>query len=191
MGVTGASGVVYAVELLRVLAERGVDVELCVSSVAGRILEWGCGLGLGQLARYAVRVYGEGDLAAPPASGTARLDGVVIVPCSMKTVAAVAHGYAANLIARVADVALKEGWRLILVPRETPLSLIHLRNLVRLVEAGAVVLPASPGFYHRPEGVGDLVRFVVARILDQLGLEHDLMEPWRPPDGGEGAPSKD
>lgn len=188
MGVTGASGVVYAVELLRALAAQGVAVELCISSMAGRILEWECDLRPAQLAKYAKRVYEEGDLAAPPASGTARLDGVVIVPCSMKTAAAVAHGYTANLITRVADVALKEGWKLILVPRETPLNLIHLRNLVRLAEAGAVVLPAAPGFYHRPGTVKDLVRFVVARILDQLGLHHDLMEPWRPP-GGEGGPS--
>ena len=123
-------------------------------------------------------VFGERDYSAPYASGSARVDGYVICPCSMATVGTIAAGAMANLVHRAASVALKEGRKLVLVPRETPLSTIHLENLLRLRRAGAVIVFAAPGFYHRPETIADLVDFVVGRCLDQLGVEHSLVERW-------------
>ena len=128
-----------------------------------------------------VTVFDDGERGARPASGSARSDGMVVCPCSMGTVAAIAHGTSRSLIERAADVALKERRRLILVPRETPLSLVHLRNLVLATEAGAIVLPAAPGFYHRPTQVSELVDFVVQRVLDHLGLEIELVKRWGGP----------
>ncbi|MGQ0537778.1 MAG: UbiX family flavin prenyltransferase [Gemmatimonadaceae bacterium] len=127
-----------------------------------------------------VRVFDDGDRGAAPASGSARTAGMIICPCSMGTVAAIAHGTSRSLIERAADVTLKERRPLIVVPRETPLSEIHLENLLRLTRAGATVLPAAPGFYNRPEGVAALVDFVVARVLDHAAVEHDLGRRWDP-----------
>jgi len=125
-----------------------------------------------------VRVFDDKDRGAAPASGSAQSTGMVICPCSMGTVAAIAHGTSRSLIERAADVVLKERRTLILVPRETPLSLVHLRNLTLATESGAIVLPAAPGFYHKPKQVTDLVDFVVQRILDHLGLEIELVKRW-------------
>ena len=125
-----------------------------------------------------MRVFDDKDRGAAPASGSARSTGMVICPCSMGTVAAIAHGTSRSLIERTADVVLKERRTLILVPRETPLSLVHLRNLTLATEAGAIVLPAAPGFYHKPKQVTDLVDFVVQRTLDHLGLEIELVKRW-------------
>jgi 4-hydroxy-3-polyprenylbenzoate decarboxylase len=123
-------------------------------------------------------VFGVQDWYAPAASGSNPPDACVICPCSMGTLAKVAAGLADDLIARAADVVMKEGRKLVLVPRETPFSAIHLENMLRLSRAGAVILPPAPGFYHHPESVGDLVDFVVARILDQIGVPHSLLRPW-------------
>ena len=131
--------------------------------------EWGLDAG---------RIYDAGDLSAPPASGTFALDGTVIVPCSMNSIGAIAGGVSANLIHRAALVSLKEGRPLILVHRETPLSLIELRNLCALAEAGAAILPASPAFYQDPQSIDDLVDFVAGKILSRLGLEQRLFKPW-------------
>jgi 4-hydroxy-3-polyprenylbenzoate decarboxylase len=128
--------------------------------------------------RRLVTVFDDGDRGASPASGSARSSGMVVCPCSMGTLSAIAAGSSRSLTERAADVALKERRRLVLVPRETPLSAIHLQNMLRVTRAGAVVLPAAPGFYHRPSSVDDLVTFVVARILDQLDVEHDLARRW-------------
>jgi 4-hydroxy-3-polyprenylbenzoate decarboxylase len=117
-------------------------------------------------------------MAAPPSSGSWRLDGTVVVPCSMSTAGAIASGATTNLVHRAAAVALKEGRRLVIVPRETPWSLVDLRNMTALAEAGAAILPACPGFYHKPAGIDDLVDFVVGKILDRLGIEHELFERW-------------
>jgi 4-hydroxy-3-polyprenylbenzoate decarboxylase len=125
-----------------------------------------------------VTVFPDEDRGAKPASGSQRTSGMVICPCSMATIAAIAAGTSRSLIERAADVTLKERRKLIVVPRETPLSLVHLRNLVTITEAGAVVLPAAPGFYHRPTRVGELVDFIVQRVLDQLGLEIELARRW-------------
>jgi 4-hydroxy-3-polyprenylbenzoate decarboxylase len=125
-----------------------------------------------------ITVFDDGDRGASPASGSAKSSGMVICPCSMGTLSAIALGSSRSLIERAADVALKERRKLVLVPRETPLSAVHLQNMLRVTRAGAVVLPAAPGFYHRPGSVDDLVSFVVARVLDQLDVEHDLARRW-------------
>ena len=192
LGLTGASGIGYGLRLLECLLAAGVDVALVYSQAAQIVAKQELDLALPARAqdaerffreRYAgagdrLRVYGREDWYAPVASGSNPTDAMVICPCSMGTLAAVATGLADNLIERAADVALKEGRKLVLVPRETPFSVIHLDNMLRLARAGAVVLPANPGFYTHPEKIEDLVDFVVARILDQLGVQHDLVRRW-------------
>jgi len=185
LAITGASGAPYGVRLLEVLATRQVPTWLLVSSHGWRLLEEECGIEGEPALRHAtggdwtsVTLFDDKDRGARPASGSARTAGMVVCPCSMGTVAAIAHGTSRSLIERAADVVLKERRRLILVPRETPLSLVHLRNLTLATEAGAVVLPAAPGFYHRPARVNDLVDFIVQRVLDHLGVEIELVHRW-------------
>lgn len=196
-GITGASGAPYAVRLLRALNESGTPVRLIVSGYGLRLLQEESGIqgvdGLraatGDWSR--VEFYDALDRGATPASGSAPSAGMVVCPCSMGTLASIAAGTSRNLVERSADVALKERRPLILVPRETPLSLIHLENMTRLTRAGATILPAAPGFYHRPQSIDDLVDFVAARILDHLGVEHDIGGRWksgeRPADGARDA----
>lgn len=185
LAITGASGAPYAVRLLEVLARGGVPVWLLVSSHGWRLLGHECDAGTEAALRTVtggdwsgVTLFDDRDRGAAPASGSVPTAGMVICPCSMGTVAAVAHGTSRSLIERAADVTLKERRRLLLVPRETPLSLIHLRNLTLATEAGATVLPAAPGFYHRPARVEELVDFIVQRILDHLGLEIAVGPRW-------------
>ncbi|HTR22194.1 MAG TPA: flavin prenyltransferase UbiX [Gemmatimonadales bacterium] len=186
LAITGASGAPYGVRLLAVLASHQVPTWLLVSSHGWRLLEEECRItgmeGLQQATGgnwSSVTTFDDRNRGARPASGSAPTAGMVICPCSMGTVAAIAHGTSRSLIERAADVVLKERRRLILVPRETPLSLIHLRNLTLATEAGAIVLPAAPGFYHRPTQVAELVDFVVQRILDHLGLDLDIAKRWQ------------
>ncbi len=183
--ITGASGAPYAVRLLEVLATHRVPTWLLVSSHGWRLLEEECGIEGEPALRKAtggdwdsVTVFDDKDRGARPASGSARTAGMVVCPCSMGTVSAIAHGTSRSLIERAADVTLKERRRLILVPRETPLSLVHLRNLTLATEAGAVVLPAAPGFYHRPASIQELVDFIVQRVLDHLELDIALVKRW-------------
>ena len=185
LAITGASGAPYAVRLLEVLATNHVPTWLLISSHGWRLLTEECAIRDDrELTRAtggdwsSVKVFDDKDRGALPASGSVKSAGMVICPCSMGTVAAVAHGTSRSLIERSADVALKERRPLILVPRETPLSLVHLRNLTLATEAGALVLPAMPGFYHRPGKVGDLVDFFVQRIVDHLGLEIAVAPRW-------------
>lgn len=184
---TGASGAPYGVRLLQQLVAARRRVSLIVSAYGFRLLRTesdvadvaGLRTAVGGAAWDAcVTVYDDGDHGAAPASGSAKSAGMVICPCSMATLASVAAGMSRSLVERAADVALKERRKLVLVPRETPLSAIHLENMLRATRAGAVVLPASPGFYNDPRSVGDLVDFVVARVLDQLGVEHSLLPRW-------------
>ncbi len=188
LGITGASGAPYAARLLEVLSAAGCEVGLAASAAGVQVLATEL-YGDATLeredvltrfvdGREGVTVYGVADYTSPYASGSAKVDAYVVCPCSMSTVGTLATGAMANLIHRAASVALKERRTLVLVPRETPLSSIHLRGLATLHEAGAVILFAAPGFYHRPESIGDLVDFVVARCLDQLGLEHALSGRW-------------
>jgi 4-hydroxy-3-polyprenylbenzoate decarboxylase len=185
LAITGASGAPYAVRLLDVLARAHVPVELIVSSHGWRLLETEADVADEAALKAAtgddwssVTVYPDTDRGAKPASGSHRTAGMVICPCSMGTVSAVAQGSSRSLVERAADVALKERRKLVLVPRETPLSLIHLRNLTAVTEAGAVVIPAAPGFYHRPTKVADLVDFIVQRIVDQFDLDIQLAPRW-------------
>ncbi|HEU4558137.1 MAG TPA: flavin prenyltransferase UbiX [Longimicrobium sp.] len=197
-GITGASGAPYAVRLLRALNETATPTRLIISSYGWRLLAEETGIeGLEALQRATgdwsrVELYDSLDRGATPASGSAPSAGMVICPCSMGTLASIAAGTSRNLVERAADVALKERRPLIVVPRETPLSLVHLENMTRLTRAGAVIMPAAPGFYHRPESISDLVDFVVARILDHLGIEHRVGKRWKSGetqgagDGGQG-----
>jgi 4-hydroxy-3-polyprenylbenzoate decarboxylase len=198
VGITGASGAVYAVRLLEVLRAAGRDVHLSISSSGRDVLKQELNLDIdlndfhpGRLrlsdphpdpspeARHGkLHYYACHDFLAPMASGSFLTAGMVICPCSGTTLAAVATGAAANLIQRAAEVHLKERRKLVLVPREAPLSLAHINNMRRVTEAGAIVLPASPGWYHGVQGIDDLVNFVVARICDQLGVEHALTKRW-------------
>ncbi len=189
LGVTGASGAPYAERLLRALAAADCEIGLCASRSGIEVLatELYRDPSLPRddvLERFVgdagerVTVYGEGDFSSPFASGSAQVDAYVICPCSMATVGTLASGAMQNLIHRAASVALKERRKLVLVPRETPLSSIHLRGLATLNDAGAVILFAAPGFYHGADTVDDLVSFVVARCLDQLGIENPLAKRW-------------
>lgn len=186
VAITGASGAPYGVRLLEILAGASVPTWLLVSGHGFRLLQQECGIDGIDALRAAtggnwnsVHYFPDDDRGALPASGSQRTAGMVICPCSMGTVAAVAVGTSRSLIERAADVTLKERRRLVLVPRETPLSLIHLRNLVSVTEAGATVLPAAPGFYHQPTRVEALVDFVVQRILDQFELDLTITARWQ------------
>jgi flavin prenyltransferase len=194
LALTGASGMPYGLRLLECLLAAGCHVQLLYSQAAQVVARQEMGLDLPSrpadakaalLARLIAAVdpeklsiFGREEWFAPVASGSNPPDAMVVCPCSMGTLAAIAQGLADNLIERAADVVLKEGRKLILVPRETPLSAIHLENMLRLARAGAVVLPPNPGFYHHPESVADIIDFVVARILDQLAIPHTLIQRW-------------
>ncbi|OYW38373.1 MAG: aromatic acid decarboxylase [Hydrogenophilales bacterium 12-61-10] len=192
LALSGASGMAYGLRLLECLLAADIDVNLLVSHAAHLVTKQELGVALparaldlerqlseslatrdGQL-----RVYGREDWNAPVASGSNPADAMVVCPCSMGTLAAIAHGTSDNLIERAADVMLKEHRQLILVPREAPFSTLHLENMLKLSRMNAVILPANPGFYHRPQSVEDIIDFIVARILDQLGVEHALMARW-------------
>ena len=185
LALTGASGAPYGVRLLEVLARNHVPVWLIASEHGIRLLREECGIdSLEGLKRAtgddwaSVVTFPDDDRGALPASGSQRTRGMVICPCSMGTVAAIAGGTSRSLVERAADVTLKERRKLILVPREAPLSLVHLRNLVAVAEAGAVVVPAAPGFYHRPTQVSELVDFIVQRVLDQLEVDIEIARRW-------------
>lgn len=190
LGVTGASGAPYAVRLLEALNRTGVPVRLIVSETGWRLLRQEAGIEDEATLRErtgdwsGVVAYRNDDRGATPASGSAPSRGMVVCPCSMGTLASIAQGTTRSLIERAADVVLKERRPLVLVPRETPYSIIHLENMLRLARAGVVVLPASPGFYHQPQTIGDLVDFVVARVLAHLGIESTLGPLWRSGEGG-------
>lgn len=184
LAITGASGAPYAVRLLLALNEAEVATRLIVSRYGLRLLAEECGInGLEELRTATgdwsrVEVFESTDRGATPASGSAPSRGMVICPCSMGTLASIAAGISRSLVERAADVTLKERRPLLLVPRETPFSPIHLENLLRLSRAGATILPASPGFYNRPESIADLVDFVVARILDHVDVAHSIGKRW-------------
>ena len=186
-GITGASGSIYALNFLKHAADLGVDLRIVLTETGAAVFKYETGMTLTDaLMRLdihacnscAVRIYDNKDIFADIASGSHKTDGMVVVPCSMKTLSGIANGYSASLLERAADVMLKERRDLILAVRETPLSMIHLKNMTLAAEAGAVILPASPGFYHKPETVDDLADFITGKILDQLGIEHKLKTVW-------------
>jgi len=178
IGITGASGAPYARRVVSVLAGlRHVELGLCLSATAPEVWALECGGDIRE-ALAGVPVWGMRDYKAPFASGSAGWDAMAIVPCSMGTCARIAHGISDTLLTRAADVMIKERRTLVVVPRESPLSVIHLENLTTLARAGAVILPAMPSFYGKPQGVEELLDTVVGRVLDQLGVEHDLLKRW-------------
>lgn len=193
VAVTGASGAIYAVRLLKAGLETGLEIDLVVSDYGRRLLIEECELNLkgtsveSWLDRHAgaaersgrIRIHREQDLGSAIASGSQRWDGMVVVPCSMKTLSGIAAGSASNLIERAADVSLKERRPLVLVPRETPLNLIQLENMVRAARAGAAIVPAMPAFYTKPRSFDDLADFIVGRVFSLLGIPHRLFEPWK------------
>jgi flavin prenyltransferase len=195
LALTGASGAHYGLRVLECLLAAQTEVYVMVSKAARAVLAWEADIQLPSQARAAaaffsqrfgardgqVRVFGAEEWTAPVASGSSAPRAMAICPCSMGTLAAVANGSSHNLITRAADVAIKERRQLVVVPRETPFSLIHLRNMTTLAELGVVILPANPGFYGRPGQVQDLVDFVAARVLDHLGVRHDLGPRWAAP----------
>ncbi|NQT20704.1 MAG: UbiX family flavin prenyltransferase [Planctomycetes bacterium] len=196
VAITGGSGAAYARRLVDVLADKLDRVHLVVSRHGAQVASMELGVNLNAsdfsvvefLGRRAdaVTVHHYRDMAAPIASGSNTVEAMVVVPCSMRTLGCIAGGCGDNLIHRAADVMLKEQRPLILVPRETPLSAIHLENMLRLARAGACVMPAAPAFYHNPQCIDDLVDFLAGRILSRLGIRSDLLEPWPPAGESEG-----
>lgn len=182
IGITGASAPHLALHVLAALDRlKTVETHLIISKAAHRTLELETGLRPDDLADLADVVHQRGDIAASIASGSFLTMGMVVVPCSMKTLAAIAHGYSDDLLTRAADVCLKERRRLVLVTRETPLSLVHLRNMTAVTEAGAIVLPPVPAFYQQPTSIDDLLAHLSGKILDQFGIEHELSPRWQGP----------
>ena len=177
IGISGASGVVYGIRLLQVL--QGCVTHLVLSDSARKIIEIETDFGPGDVEDLADNTYAPDDFTAPIASGSHLFDAMVVIPCSMGTLSGIASGSSDTLITRAADICLKEKRRLILVPRETPLSLVQLKNMASVAEAGAIILPACPAFYSKPDTIADLVDVLVGRVLDLLGLENNLYERWR------------
>lgn len=188
VGVTGASGAVYGIKLLRVLKDKGIETHLVITKWGERTIKLETNMTIEDVKRLATKCYEENDLIAPIASGSyvCKCDGVIVIPCSIKTLSGIANGYASNLLLRAADVAIKEERPLILVVRENPLSSIHLQNMLRLANIGVTILPATPAFYHKPETIDDLVNHVVGKVLDILDIPHELYQRWEKSYEGQG-----
>ena len=178
LGITGASGVIYGVRLATELEKSGTELTIILTDAARKVLSYEEPQAMKRLAKLG-QVLAEKDVDADVSSGSTRFDATVICPCSMKTLSAIANGYSHNLLCRNADVALKEHRRLVLVVRETPLSAVHLENMLKLARLGVTILPASPGFYHNPRTVDDLVNHIVGKVLDSLGIESNIFKRWR------------
>lgn len=183
VGISGGSGVIYGVRTLEVLKNLGVETHLVMSPSAKETLVLETEMSPNSPESLASFNHRFNDIAAPISSGSFRTDGMVVIPCSMKTLGGIASGYADNLLIRAADVTLKERRPLVLVIREAPFNLIHIRNMHVAARAGAIILPASPGFYHKPKTVDDMIDHVVGKALDLLGIKHDLYRRWTGPAG--------
>jgi len=179
VAITGASGAIYGVRLLKVLNEMGEDTTLLVTEPAEIILEHEVGIIGRELYNLVDRNFDPNDLTTDINSGSCLFESMVIVPCTMKTISAIANGYASNAITRAADVALKEKRNLIVVPRETPLRQVHLENMLKIAREGGTILPAMPAFYHQPGNIEDMVDFVVGKILDNLKIDNHLFNRWK------------
>ena len=179
VAITGASGVVYGKRLLETLRDKNVETHLVISRIAERIIEHELGVTKKALESLAHHVHKVNDWNSAIASGSFKTDGMAIAPCSMKTLAGIASGYSDNLILRAADVTLKEKRRLILVPRETPLNIVHLKNMLDLAKQGVLIVPAMPAYYHKPKNIEDMVNYVVGKVLGLLEIEHTLYKGWK------------
>jgi 4-hydroxy-3-polyprenylbenzoate decarboxylase len=178
IGMTGSTGAIFGVRLLQVLADTDCETHLIVSKWAQQTVEHETSLSMADLRALATETYAAADMGAKVSSGSFHTDGMVVVPCSMRTTAAIAHGNGDHLVHRAADVILKERRKLVLVARETPLNDIHLENLLKLSRMGVTILPPMPAFYNRPKTLDDMVDHIVMRILDQFGISRDLMKRW-------------
>lgn len=178
VGITGASGVIYGIELLKALGQKAVETHLVITDAARKTIELETNLSLAQVEALASSVYSPTDHGAPIASGSFLTEGMAVVPCTIKTLSAIVHSYNDNLLVRAADVCLKERRRLVLAVRETPLHVGHLRLMYQAAELGAVILPPIPGFYHRPETLKDVILHIVGKILDQFYIPHELFPRW-------------
>lgn len=179
VGISGGSGAIYGVSLLKALKELGVETHLVVTTMGEYVTEHECGVSLEQLKGLATHYHDNKNFAAPIASGSFKVDKTIIVPCSMKTLSGIANGFSDSLLTRACDVAIKERRPLIIVPRETPLSPIHLENMLKLANMGITIFPPSPGFYNHPETIEDIVINMTGRLLDMLGIENDLASRWK------------
>ncbi|MBM7633533.1 UbiX family flavin prenyltransferase [Geomicrobium sediminis] len=186
VAMTGASGAIYGIRLVQTLLEEGHRIHFLMSSAAWQVFDQEVGLDISDKEACLkklfpsgdLQVHGKQDFSAPIASGSYKHDGMIVVPCSMGTLSKMAHGNSGSLLERSADVTLKEGRPLLIVPRETPLHSIHLENMKRLSDLGAAIIPAMPGFYHQPQSMDDLINFVVGKVLDRLNVEHELFKRW-------------
>jgi len=190
VAISGASGAVYGIRALQVLHDLGVETHLVLTSAALETVRLETDHKRAEIESLATETHKVDDITSKLASGSFRTDGMLVIPCSMKTLAGIASGYSDNLLLRAADVTIKERRRLVLVVREAPLSLIHIENMVTVTRAGAVVLPAMPAFYNRPKTINDLVDQVVGKALDLLGVEHHLSRRWQGPDNREPVASR-
>ena len=179
VGVSGASGAIYAWRLIKALAAAGIELHLVATKAGWEVLNYECGITRASLTKYVHVLYDVNQIGSAIASGSFPCESMVVVPCSMKTLGALAGGICDNLLTRAADVTLKEGRRLIIVPRETPVHAIHLENMLRLAHAGARILPACPGFYHRPQTIDELADMLDGKICDALQVKNDLFERWQ------------
>jgi len=178
VGITGSSGVIYGIKVLEVLLKIKIETHLIISKWGERNVQIETDKSVEFVKSLATRYYNNDDMAAPISSGSFKTDGMAIVPCSMKTLSSIANGYDDSLVSRAAGVCIKESRRLVIVPRETPLSKIHLQNMISLADIGVIVLPAMPGFYQRPKSMDDLITHIAGKILDQFGIEHNIYRRW-------------
>ena len=178
VAITGASGVIYGIRALEILKKLEVETHLILSKWGSKNIKIETDMGADFVMSLATRCYEDENMAASVSSGSFKVDGMIIIPCSMKTLASIANALDDSLVSRAADVCIKEQRKLVLVPRETPLSKIHLKNMIKLANTNAVILPAMPGFYHRPRTMDDLINHVVGKVLDQFNIDHDLFKRW-------------
>ncbi len=178
VGITGASGAVYAYRLLEVLKDAGCEIHAVVSEPGWQVLEYECGITRQDIIEKVDVLHDIHNIAACIASGSFKTDAMIIIPCSMRTLGGIANGIADNLLGRAADVMLKEGRKLILVPRETPFNAIHLGNMLKLAQIGVKIVPACPGFYHRPTNLSEVIDMMVGKICDAVDVDHDLYTRW-------------
>ena len=174
IGITGATGIPIAIKLLEILKERGIDRELIKSEIAQKVIELESDYKISEIRNLASKNYDFDDLTAAPSSGSYKIEKMIVVPCTMKTLSAIANGYADNLITRAADVMIKEQRKLVLIVRESPFSAIHLENMLKLARLGVVIAPPVPSYYIKPKNVDELIDFTVGRILDQLGIDSGI-----------------
>lgn len=178
VGISGGSGSIYALSLLKALKELNIETHLVVSTMGRAVMQHECGVSLDELKEMASHYHDNQNFFAPISSGSFKADGMVVVPCSMKTISAVANGYSDSLLTRACDVTIKERRKLVLVPRETPLSPVHLENMLKLSKMGVTIMPLAPGFYNHPETIEDMVLHMTGRILDNLGIDNNLAYRW-------------